>query len=331
MAYYEAASHTASDGELHIRFTDDYGANWTAEDTKLGGGAVTGFPMWPTGAAPADPYSPVEPKLYMAPNGDLLIHMWKEDFATPAVGGTWQSVSADDGATWSAPAQITFAGAASNNRVFATDDGFISGSDIYIGGRAFSTDYEDDPEKCVFMKSTDNGTSWSHVADMCSTTDNALEVGMEYIGGTNIVAILRDHYSTGTDTYKVTSADMGATWSAVVDVKSRRLGIVGRPRIYTRAHIKGEASWWTDPVLIMTAFRQEVSGSSFPRRNGLWFSFDAGASWSEPYLIDTPGPDAGYSDILWDATNSRYVVVATQGTVDEAVVKQYNISITGLP
>lgn len=323
LAYYESSHHGTNDGELHIRFSTDYGASWSAEDTFTNGGAVTGFPMNPPDKGAAEDAG--EPKLYLCPNGDLLIHMWRVDYGVTA-NGTYQSRSTDGGATWSTPAVIDFSGIADDAKVFATDDHFVYNSVIYAGVRIYQ-DAAGTSIKSAIVKSEDNGTTWTHIADISDFTTDTEEFGMEYIGDNTIVAIFRD--LPHTTTYKSTSTDLGATWSALSSITSQ-VGISGRHRIYTRAHLKGESSWWNDNVLIMTGFQFQISGNGFTRRNAVWISTNKGTSWSNAICIDETIEDAGYGDIFYNPTTDRYIVVSYQGTQAESVLKQYNLNLHGI-
>jgi hypothetical protein len=328
MAYYRAERHDTNAGALHLRFSDDNGATWTAEDTKLGGGAVTGFPMNPPVSAGQDAG---EPWIYLAPNGDLLIHMWRINYSV-SMGGTYQSRSTDGGETWDSPAgPIQFAGltVAQNNRTFATDDDFVFEGTIYAAARVY-VDADGSPSASVFISSDDNGATWTRVSTIVSASDpddGIQETGLEYVGNARIVAMLRDNEHL--KSYQSISTDMGVTWSAKADVTST-VGIAGRQRVYTRAHLQGEDEWWEDNVLIMTGFVHQDPGDSQDRRNAVWVSGDFGDTWSEPFYIDSATEDSGYGDIFYDEANDQYVVVSYQGTLAAASLKQYRLTITGL-
>jgi len=322
----------ASDGQFHIKFSSDGGENWTATDTKIGGGAVTGFPMYPAGAAPGDAYDPGEPLLYRADNDDLLLQMWKIDKSTDNLG-TWQSVSSDDGEIWGAAAQIDFVGIATDDETWSTMDYFLYSGTLYAWAEKASSG---DPARTTlyFIKSDDDGTSWDLVATIVTDT-RAFEPGGEYLGNNEIIAIMRDiNFVDGVAigaTFKTTSSDMGATWSALEDIHLPRASYVGRPRIYTDAHLKGEANWWTDTTLIMVGFEQQTLGSSSDRKNCIWVSRDAGATWTEPLYLDAQYSDGGYGDIMYDAATGKYVVVTYRGTNAAADLVQYKFDIDNLP
>lgn len=323
LAYYEATHHAANDGELHIRFSDDYGATWSDEDEYLDGSAVTGFPMNPPDADAGEDAG--EPWLMIAPNGDLLLHMWRVDYGVTA-NGSYQSRSTDGGRTWSTPAAIAFEGTTADLLIFSTDDDFIYNGVLYAGAR----EYDDaTPTNCknILIKTEDNGTTWTKVSDISNFTTDTIEVGLEYLGNSTIIAVLRD--LNNTYTYKTTSADMGATWAALTDVTAT-LEASGRHRIYTRSHLRGGENWWQDPVLIMVGFQLMSPGSSQQRRNCIWISQDAGATWTGPEYLDDQSEDAGYGDVFYDPDNNRYVVINYQGALAEATLEQYNLTIGGI-
>lgn len=326
LAYYRSTSHSANGGDLHIRFSDDHGATWTAEDTKLGGGSVSGFPMNPPSLSGVQDAG--EPWLYVCPNGDLLLHMWKVDYGG-SNAGSWQSRSTDGGDTWSTPTQISWTGthSLSSTNTFQTDDDFVFDRTIYAGVRTYDgASYTD----CFMslVKSTDNGVTWDFVSNITGPSETAcIEVGLTYVGNSTIVAMLRslDH----TAGYQRTSTDMGATWGSLTNVTST-VGILGRNRVYSSMELRGDAGWWKDPNRVMVGYVQQSSGSSQSRRNAVWFSPDRCTTWDGPHYIDSTVEDAGYGDIFWDATNSRYVVVNYQGTLLAASLKQYDLTVSGL-
>lgn len=320
MTYKTGSAHGENDGALHIRFSTDQGATWTAEDTFTDASAVTGFPMNPSTVTAGEDAG--EPWLYLAPNGDLILHMWRADYGVTA-NGTYQSTSTDDGATWSASAAVDFSGIADDAKVFATDDHFVYDGVIYAAARQYQA-ASGATIKSIFIKSIDNGANWVYVSDMSTFTNNTNEVGIEYLGGTNIIAIFR---STGNDkTYKATSADMGATWSSLTEIQTNHVGILGRPRIFTDKHLKGEANWWTDTTLIMCGYIVTVSGQSAYRRNAVWRSLDSGATWSEPYYLDIIYGDGGYGDMVYDGVGSLYCYITYAGTMEAASVVQYKFN-----
>ena len=328
MAYYKAEVHYTNVGDLNLRFSSDNGGTWTAENTKLGGGAVSGFPMNPPVSAGQDAG---EPQLYVAPNGDLLIHMWRVDYAV-SMGGSYQSRSTDGGHTWSTPAVIDFGGQADDTIVFSTDDSFVWDRVIYAGARVYTGGADGTPSRSILISSDDNGASWTTVSIIMDNNEGdspdfgGQEVGLEYVGNSTIVAMIRDNPHT--KSYRRFSTNMGATWGALTDVTST-VGIAGRQRVYTRSHLQGLDGWWKDPVLVMTGFVHQTPGTSTSRRNAVWFSPDRGTTWDGPHYIDSTTEDAGYGDIFWNG--SGYSVVSYQGTQNAASLKQYNLTVNLAP
>lgn len=327
LVYKKSSAHAVNDGALHIKFSNDYGATWTAEDTKIGGGAVSGFPMNPSTLSAGEDAG--EPWLMIAPNGDLVLHMWRVDYSV-TTNGTYQSISSDGGATWGTSTAIDFGGIVDDSVVFSTDDDFVTGGVIYAGARVYTTKSSDDPTQSILIKSTDNGATWSKVSVIMDTNEGgtgAEEVGLEYLGNNTIIAVLRDHPHT--HTYQRISTDLGSTWGTLTDITSQ-VAVVGRMRVYTQAHLKGQGSWWTDPTLIMIGFLFQDIGINGRRCNAVWVSRDSGTTWSHALTVDNTVDDEGYGDIIWNPNTSQYCYISTYGTADEAVLKQYNIRIIGI-
>ena len=193
---------------------------------------------------------------------------------------------------------------------------------IYAGVRTYNDPTYTD---CFLslVKSDDNGATWDFVSDVTGPSETAaIEFGMEYVGNNTIVAMIRslDH----TAGYRRISTDMGATWGTLDNVTSS-VGILGRSRVYTAMHVRGEAGWWKDPNLVMVGYVQQVSGSSQTRRNAVWFSPDRGTTWDGPHYIDSSTEDAGYGDMFWNG--SGYSVINYQGTLTAASLKQYDLTV----
>lgn len=328
MAYQRASAHAVNDGALHLQFSADDGATWSGQDLTLTGAAVSGFPMTPTSAAAGQDAG--EPWLIVAPSGDLLCFLWRVDYNVDN-DGTQMSRSSDGGLTWSTPAAVTVTGATDQTLTYLTDDGFAYNGVIYAGAREYTTGTY---TACAsyLVSSSDDGVTWTKVSTIMANTEGAggngaFEVGLTYTGSSRIVAMLRD--TAHTNGYLRISTDMGATWGTLTDLNATA-GIVGRPRLYQRAWLRGQANWWKDPVIIGAGFVQQTSGSSQDRRNCLWVSRDAGATWSAPIYVDTTTEDAGYGDVFYDATNDQYVTVNFDGTLLAADLKQYRVSLAGV-
>lgn len=316
MVYKRGPGHS-SDGstEIHIRFSDDYGATWTAEDTDLDGNPVSGLPLTrPVAWDAADDLS--EPWLYLAPNGNLLLHVWRYDWGDTAYGA-YQSVSADGGKTWGALASTGLTGHAEPERIFSTDDHFVYDGTIYAGCSFKEADGAEG-----LIKSPDNGASWEFVATVSATV--TAEIGIEYLGDNTILALMRS--TSDKTTYRCFSTDMGATWGTR-DELTNIMGASGRHRIWTRAHLEGSsAEWWTDQYLVACGFvLTGVVGAE--RRSCLWFSKDGGANWSEPHYVDDAYNDAGYGDMFYNPNTGEYVFLCYRGTKNEADLVQYNVSV----
>ncbi|HLE92668.1 MAG TPA: sialidase family protein [Anaerolineales bacterium] len=320
LIYRRADSHSATNSILHIRFSDDYGATWSDEDKDLLGNSITNFPFDPAGYSATE--HPADLWLYKAPNGDLILHTWRTESPAEADNCTYQSISTDGGKTWSAGADITLSGH-SISMVFATDDYFVYDGVIYAAARDFSNTEAD--SKMIFIKSTDNGATWTYVSEMRSgaTDEPANEVGIEYLGNNRIIAIYRTVAFTATA--RSYSDDMGLTWSKLEAI-TYNIPVSGRHRIWTKTHFEGGANWWNDTNLVMCGF---VNFPGTGRKIAVWYSKDAGETWSPPrYLEGTIYNDAGYADMVYNSSNGQYVLVSYIGPYETAIaaLKQYNIT-----
>lgn len=340
MVYYRATGHATNDGALYIRFSDDYGVTWTAENTKLssdGGGAVSLFPLNPTVSAGEDGF---EPWLVALPTPDeFLLHTWRYDY-TVSSGGTYQWRTTDGGVTWNSeggPIAWVNLLSAQNAKTFATDQDVIVGSEVFVGARVYQDATDQDPVSLVVCSTTDDGasptgTSWTRLATLIHSYDlsshGTQEIGFTRVGS-RFLGIIRDTAAV-THTYAMWSTDLTATtWGSIEDWTAE-LGIMARPRLYTRAQLKGQANWWNDPVLILTGFEHQTPGSSQDRRNAIWVSRDSGVLWDGPFYIDTTSADGGYSDIKYDPDGDQWVVVSYRGTLTAADLKVYRLSIDGI-
>lgn len=267
--YRSGTSHTAS-GKFHIRFSDSKGAAWSDEDKQIGGAAVTGAPFLPH--APNTNCS--DAILILAPNGDLLLHV---DEAT----GCYQYRSEDGGAAWSDEGLINGTATA------GSQDYTIAGSDIYVpmheGG------WMQGAIKCY--KSSDNGAGavWTAVGTIEQNAALADEVGIHWLGGTTLLAIMRD--TANAATYKSVSTDLGVTWGARTLIPD--MGVLQRARM--KALAGG----------ILLYGRDQLALSDY---TVVWYSLD-GVNWSRKFYPDTTyASDCGYCDVLPKDDGSFYML-----------------------
>jgi len=322
LVYREAEHHARNrDGRLHIMVSKDRGKTWSREDRHLDGRRIKQFPAWPPGAGPGQPAGPGEPWLYRAPDGTLILHCWKVKYSDRSHnGGTWQMTSSDNGRTWSKWSQVDFQGIADDDNVFATDDHFIHEGTIYAGARQFAGG----KWKNLLIQSADNGRTWRKMSDISSYRHNTSEVGLEYLGGKRILAVLNTKNRRAV--YRTFSDDLGRTWQKPEAIH-RQTQIWDRCRIWNRSHLQGKTKWWTDPVILGVGDQALVPGQSMPRRNALWLSRDGGKTWSGPVGLDDRTQDAGYGDMLYDAATGTYRFFSYHGTMEEARLVEYRFKL----
>ncbi len=349
MAHVHSDHHwKAPGGQIEVMFSVDEGRTWAPPNTYPDGKPVSGLP---SAASPKEsPHDPVEPYIYLAPNGDLVIAAMdaifppdREEEPRPGHGGMWITVSADDGRSWSDWNKVTFRGVPGGGGGDLTQDSFLDGNTMYATSRL--GDWRDNqpgrllssrwfyPGKTLpaLLKSTDNGRTWDFVGCCDSEMDwnrtGDSETGIERVGEAELVVVIRGGFKTELP-WLTRSQDMGRTWTKPVNVNPR-VKSWKRARIYTLAHLKHLSGvetipeWWNDRILIGTGVHQ-VSVQA--RNVGLWYSEDKGETWSAPLDLDATTPDAGYGDVRM-RKNGDLVVVSYHGAHDQASIKQYVVGI----
>lgn len=337
LLWHDSTAHTVNDGALHIKFSDDDGTTWSTTDQLPDTTPVDGFPMNPSTLISGQDAG--EPMMYHMPGSDkLILHMWRVDYGV-SVDGTWQSECSDGtGETWTTShghVDFTYSTATTSTqtRTFATDDYFVDPDtdDIYAAARIYTSATAYINSNFALMRSTDEGVTWERVSLIVSVSENsghgAIESGLEYLGSGKIIALLTD--GSRNKSFKRVSTDMGATWGPLIDTTAS-MGIAGRVRVYTAAHLRGEASWETDTNLVAQGFVNQTPGSSFSRRIAVWLSTDAGDTWSAPQYLDTTAEDGGYGDLFYEGSAGKYGVINYRGTQTAADLKQYDLTITGI-
>ena len=348
MTYINSEHHWKDPrGQIEVMFSGDEGRTWAPPNTYLDGKPVSGLPSAPS---PQDsPHDPVEPYIYLAPNGDLVITAMDAIFPPgrgeplPGHDGMWIIASADGGRTWGQWTKVAFRGVPGGGCGDLTQDSFVVGDTIYATSR-LSDWRQNKPGEILYarwfypgktlpglMKSTDNGRTWDFVSccdremDWDRTGDT--ESGIERVGENELVVVLRGGFKTELP-WLIRSHDMGKTWTVPVRM-SPTVQSWKRARIYTLKHLKHlsrvEAipDWWHDSTLIGTGVRQV---SLTTRNVALWYSEDKGETWSAPLDLDVTTPDAGYGDVRM-RKNGDLVVVSYHGNHDEASIKQYVVGM----
>jgi hypothetical protein len=313
MVYYRGTGHAENVGAVHICFSDDYGETWTAEDTDLNDDAVAGFPMNPPDASAGQDAN--EPWLVRYDDDTLLLFIWRVKWATSAYNGTYQSKSVDGGITWTAPTAVTITGAQDSNYAFLTNDHTIYNGRLYCA-------YEDKyggGERCCVAYTDDVGATWTHLSVIGTGSS---EAALEYVGNDTLISILRS--GSNNQTFANRSTDLGTSWVGRTEI-TWRIPPICRPRIKTRAHLKGEANWWEDTHLILWGGYFENS----KRINCISFSKDSGATWTIPTALDTPYDDAAYGDILYNpnADTYEYLCYRGNGFAGPARIVQYSLRV----
>lgn len=333
LSYRQADTHPDNDFDvICVKFSNDYGDNWTEPNTYLDGTPVTGMPSYPD-AGPADPQGAGEPWLYLMPNGDLVIHMWKSNYGVTN-SGTYQIRSTDGGRSWSSPALVEFQYNGSthpnNLNIFATDDDFVFEGVVYAGAREYqAADTFDSAIRSWFLKTEDNGVTWELISLLSAYSDVTNEYGMTYVGGQKIVAYVREFVSIG---YRTESNDFGETWDPLVNVTSL-YGAMSRQRVNTFAQLELKTNYWNDPRVLVNGYVHVNPGSSHPRRICVWVSKDNGDTLYGPFYLDDAGYDGGYGCVIWNPNRGEFVCTVYKAPIDDTdlndgIVRQFNFTVT---
>ena len=336
MTYIHSDHHwKCHDGQIEVMFSADEGRTWAPPNTYLDGKPVSGLP---SAASPKEsPHDPIEPYIYLAPNGDLVIATMDAVFPgqgkpRPGRGGTWITVSADDGRSWSEWSKVAFKGVPGGGGGDLTQDSLLAGNTIYATSRLSDWRKKGSGKSLPgLFKSTDNGRTWEFVSCCDSERDwdrtGDSETGIERVGETELVVIIRGGFKTELP-WLTRSQDMGKTWTKPANV-SPTVKSWKRARIYTLKHLRHLSGvetipeWWNDRILVGTGVHQ-VSVKT--RNVGLWYSEDKGGTWSAPLDLDVTTQDAGYGDVRM-RKNGDLVVVSYHGAHDQASIKQYVVGI----
>jgi len=338
MTYIHSDHHwDCHDGQIEVVFSKDEGRTWFPPNTFTDGKPVKGLPGAPS--PKESTYDPIEPYIYLAPNGDLLICAWDYDFKNRKGNGSdFFTRSSDGGKTWSPWARAAQTGVPLPFKEHSNDmtqQCFVKDGVMYASSRANDGAASSHKSVPALFKSADNGRTWEFVNFIGKVRQNAdglyrsddSESGIELVGPQEMVAILR-HGMWPAPTHVTRSHDMGKTWTEVEDI-SRTTQYWKRPRIYTLKHLKHVSGvekipdWWNDSVLIGTGPQQVANGT---RNVGLWHSLDGGKTWSAPFHCDRNTQDAGYGDMRM-RKNGELVVVSYHGKYDAADIKQYVVGL----
>lgn len=291
MTYVASDGHTAADltTTIHIRFSNDEGATWTNENTKLGGGSVTGFPMMGHGGT----VRTLGGLLIICPNGDLLFHQYDN------TEGTYQWRSTDDGDNW------TDEGLILDSRFISLDDYKVEGSTIYISVNY--TNNSSEPWVNSIYKSTDNGATWSmHGTSYEADGD---EAGFVICPNGDWIIVMRDNNNA--ETYQFRSTDGGLTWGP--KTVRPELYILQRPRMV----LDGAGG-------IILHGRNYITTDL--QNNVLYYSNDNGLTWGRrffPYVTQTG--DGNYNGYIIK-NDGTYYMISYSGTKAAAGIKKFIFS-----
>ena len=301
MEYVSNIQHGANSGQdsVHIRFSNNQGVTWSKRDTLLDGTTpVNGFPLINFGTTTAR-----GSKIVRVNNGDLL-NFSRPNTTTPAEQNITQYRSTDQGATWVSEGTVLSYNLVPDEYCIVTG---VPDSGIYVIMRDLSISGN---ENTLLYRSQNFGVSWALRGTIDASVLDANESGIEHVGGGKMIVIQRPSTGSSQYTYRYTSNDYGATWSAPVVIPI--LNTVHKPVLNL-----------IDGVLYMHG-RDHKSSTEF--YTSVWKSPDLGETWSEAYHVDSIGGtlDGGYTGLL-KKTDGNLYMISYGGTLNTAAIKEYII------
>lgn len=345
LTYREGSRHQTEEyGIVHIRFSDDYGATWSAQDTYLDAAPIVGFPMRPTGAGnpSGNARGPSHGLLTLCPNDDLVCQMWDSDYQADNMGSQ-QARSTDGGLTWDTPAHITvddYPGQVSTT--FFGEGRTIVDDVIYAIIRDYRTGSPYSEAQYV-AKSSDNALSWQYVSQITDLNEpvqyGISECSLEYLGEGRFITLMRPAGSFANG-WLSHSSDYCATWSECTEVTGRlnmpSNHLLGRTQIKTRAHVQLRNNWWRDRVILVCGYTSVDGASTGTRRNTCWVGVIPedynleNIVYSEPMYPDLAGYDGGYGDFFYNPLLDQYVYCSYRAPTSyyDGSVKQYNFKLS---
>lgn len=328
---YNSASHY-----VNIFFSDDEGATWSANNTYIGGAAITGFPLVPPGGSST---GFVDFTIIRCPNDDLVIIAQDRGVN----GSAWNGVnftqhqyrSTDDGQTWAhdfdfctAIGLVTVADKAKIQGLF---ENMVLGNDLYITLCQIRADLDD--TRISLYKSSDNCATWSLVSHPIAYDElspDATASAIAHLGNGRFIIILRTQ-DLGT-AYKRESNDYGLTWGAISEFSSQA-GYVG----IHDPKVKGYSNFF----LLYGRDNKKILGDTTAAlfmRNSWWTTTDLFTTPSQRHYLDpfyagngtANQGDAGYTRAMRKADGS-FMFFGYYGTNFAALLYKYDVSHTNSP
>lgn len=268
-----------------IRFSDDEGETWTAENKTLSGLDVTGLPNQST-------YAYVQAMPIKCANGDLLMHIPANQNTTR--NGTAQYRSTDGGRSWSDEGKIQ-----SDNTILGASDVCVVDNDIYVtvfvdpGGDSTA------PYTPKLLKSTNNGVSWSTVSSLVASGFNETSIAIAPNG--NMIAVMRS--DNGSSTKQVISEDAGLTWSSPIDITAI-VGVMQKPVMF----LIGSVLYLLGRRVIGT-FSGTADSIYGRQKTEIYRSNDGGSSWTGPWVYHEDWVwGCGYTSMLQRINGDFFII-----------------------
>ena len=241
-----------------------------------------------------------DPSITLLSNGDLIISFFKWDGEDAK--SCYTIKSDDDGATWSAPVEITNAFTAWS----AISSPIIELANGDLVAAVYGRDIGDTRDSAVTVISNDAGATWGSEAEIDPVELNTdfQEPNILLLSNGDILALLR---TTSNEIYRSVSTDSGATWSYPVVCFPGS----GSPRISR-----------TTSDIVVCVYRSIANSNAVVRA-----SLDNGQNWSAETLLDDDGNSMTYGAMQELDTGNVKIVYGMETYSNPSVLRSLELTI----
>jgi hypothetical protein len=275
LLYRQATNHgDDSTAQLHIRFSQNEGVSWTANNTFTDGQPCVGVPFLRHNSTFL-----AEGTVIQSPNGDLLVHTTERPGA-----GIHQFRSVDFGKNWADEGRIN------NDTTLIGGDWCVVAGVIYTIWRYDAGSDFAHPHIAKIFTSADDGDTWVELSTVQANFD-INEPSILHLGGANFLSVVRNAYNTGT-AHQYVSANTCATWT--YSNPGAVLKALHRPKMRT-----------IDEGILLFGRDNEAEAVE---GIAVFLSADNGLTWRKRFLVVEGMTDGGYCDVLRRDDDTFYMV-----------------------